>query len=89
MSNPGSPIPVDDETVDIDAEDVEYDQTDAQSPASTKSTNAKRSLELTDIEGSFKRGVTSALQQRPLFILDKDTKTAADARESMELQLRS
>jgi hypothetical protein len=78
MSNPGSPIPVDDETVDINTEDVEYDQTDAQPPASNTSALAKRPLELTDIEGSFKRGVTSALQQRPLFILDKDTITAAD-----------
>jgi hypothetical protein len=79
MSIPGSPIPVDDETVDINTEDVEYAQTDAQPPASNTSALAKRPLELTDIEGSFKRGVTSALQQRPLFILDKDTITAADA----------
>jgi hypothetical protein len=79
MSNPGSPIPVNDETVDINTEDVEYDQTDAQPPASNTSSLAKRPLELTDIEGSFKRGVTSALPQRPLFILDKDTITAADS----------
>jgi hypothetical protein len=70
---------VNDETIDINTEDVEYDQTDAQPPASNTSSLAKRPLELTDIEGSFKQGVTSALQQRPLFILDKDTITAADA----------
>jgi hypothetical protein len=61
MSNPGSPIPVEDETVDINTEDVEYDQTNAQPPASNTSALAKRPLELTDIEGAFKRGVTSAL----------------------------
>jgi hypothetical protein len=33
MSHPGSPIPVDDETVDIDTEDVEYDQTERETPA--------------------------------------------------------
>ena len=36
-------------------------------------------MELTDIEGSFKRGVTSALHQRPLFVLDKAVITPADA----------
>jgi hypothetical protein len=70
---------VNNETVDIDTEDVEYDQTDAQPPASNTSSLAKRPLELTNIEGSFNRGVTSASLQRPLFILDKDTITAADA----------
>jgi hypothetical protein len=70
---------VNDEAVDIDTEDVEYDQTNAQPPASNASSLAKRPLELTDIEGSLKRGVTSTLQQHPLFILDKDTITAADS----------
>jgi hypothetical protein len=79
MSHPGSPIPADDEFVAIDTEDVEYDQTGAQPSTSSTSTSAKRPLELTDIEGSLKRGITSALQQRPLFVLDKEIITAADA----------
>jgi hypothetical protein len=79
MSNPGSPIPADDDTVDIDAEDVEYYQTGAQPLQSTTSSLGKRPLELTDIEGTLKRGVTSALQQSPLFVLDKEIITAADA----------
>ena len=79
MSSPGSPIPADDESVDIDTGDVEYDQTGAQPSTTSTSALAKRPLELTDIEGSLKRGVTSALQQRPLFVLDKEIITAADA----------
>jgi hypothetical protein len=79
MSHPGSPIPVNDEIVDIDTEDVEFDQNNAQPPASNTSSLGKRPLELTDIERTLKRGVTSALQQLPLFVLDKEIITAADA----------
>jgi hypothetical protein len=34
---------------------------------------------LTEFEGSFKRGVTSALQQRPLFVLERSEINTADA----------
>jgi hypothetical protein len=34
---------------------------------------------LTEFEGSFKRGVTSALRQRPLFVLERGEITTADA----------
>lgn len=76
-SSPGSPIQPDDQSIEIDVADVDYDQTAA--PEATTTTLSKRSLEITDIEGSFKRGVTSALHQRPLFILDKRTISPSDA----------
>jgi hypothetical protein len=63
---PTSPIPDDDESVVIDTGDVELDESD---PAEPTKSSGKRSLNITEIEGSFKRGVTSALQQRPLFVL--------------------
>ena len=65
----GSPIPADEDSVEIDVADVEYEQTYA--PGTTAASFSRRPLELTDIEVSFKRGVTSALHQRPLFVLDK------------------
>ena len=77
-SEQGSPIPADEQSVDIDVGDVDYEQTYAPEPTTTTSMS-KRSLELTDIEGSFKRGVTSALHQRPLFVLDKADITPSDA----------
>ena len=74
----GSPIPADEDSVDIDVADVEYEQTYA--PGTTTATSlSRRALELTDIEVSFKRGVTSALQQRPLFVLDQENITPAAA----------
>ena len=77
-SDQGSPIPADEESVEIDVVDVEYEQTYA--PGTTTATSVTtRPLELTDIEGSFKRGMTSALHQRPLFVLDKVDITPADA----------
>ena len=50
----------------------------------TAASFSRRPLELTDIEVSFKRGVTSALHQRPLF-LDKETITPSDA-TALQLQ---
>jgi hypothetical protein len=73
---PTSPIPDDDDSVAIDTGDVELDESDEAEP--TKS-SSKRSLDLTEFEGSFKRGVTSALQQRPLFVLNRGEITTADA----------
>jgi hypothetical protein len=74
----GSPIPADEDSVEIDVADVEYEQTYA--PGTTTATSlSRRALELTDIEVSFKRGVTSALHQRPLFVLDKADIITADA----------
>jgi hypothetical protein len=74
----GSPIPADEESVEIDVADVKYEQTYA--PGTTTATSvATRPLEPTDIEGSFKRGVISALHQRPLFVLDKADITPSDA----------
>jgi hypothetical protein len=76
--NQGPPIPADEDSVEIDVADVEYEQTYA--PGTTTATSlSRRALELTDIEVSFKRGVTSALHQRPLFVLDQETITPADA----------
>ena len=74
----GSPIPADEDSVEIDVADVEYEQTCAPG-TTTASSLSRRALELTDIEVSFKRGVTSALHQRPLFVLDQETITPADA----------
>jgi hypothetical protein len=83
-SDQGSPISADEESVEIDVADVEYKQTYA--PGTTTATSiATRPLELTDIEGSFKRGVTGALHQRTLFVLDKADITPADA-TSLQLQ---
>ena len=77
-SEPGSSIPADEQSVNIDVGDVDYEQTYA--PGTTTTTSiSKRPLDLTDIEGSFKRGVTSALHQRPLFVLDKAEITPSDA----------
>jgi hypothetical protein len=74
----GCPIPADEDSVDIDVADVEYEQTYA--PGTTTATSfSRRPLELTDIEVSFKRGVTSALHHRLLFVLDKETNTPSDA----------
>jgi hypothetical protein len=73
---PTSPIPDDDDSVAIDTGDVDLDESDPTEP--TKS-SSKRSLDLTEFEGSFKRGVTSALQQRPLFVLERSEITTADA----------
>ena len=75
----GSPIQAsDDQSVEINVADVDYDQTEAPETTTAMSVS-KRPLEITDIEGSFKRGVTSALHQRPLFVLDKRQVSAADA----------
>jgi hypothetical protein len=73
---PTSPIPDDDDSVAIDTGDVDLDESDPTEP--TKS-SSKRSLDLTEFEGSFKRGVTSALQQRPLFVLERSEINTADA----------
>jgi hypothetical protein len=65
MATPASnsPIPADDESVEIDTKDVKLDGSD---PAESTTSTAKRLLDMTEIEGSFKRGVTSVLEQRPL-----------------------
>jgi hypothetical protein len=72
---PTSPIPDDDDSVAIDTGDVDLDESDPTEPTTLSS---KRSLDLTEFEGSFKRGVTSALQQRPLFVLERSEITTAD-----------
>jgi hypothetical protein len=74
---PTSPIPDDDDSVAIDTGDVDLDESDPTEP--TKSTS-KRPLDLTEFEGSFKRGVTSALQQRPLFVLERSENNTAEVR---------
>ena len=80
----GSPIPADEESVEIDVADVEYEQTYA--PGTTTAASfSRRPLELTDFEVSFKRGVTSALHQRSLVVLDKETITPSDA-TALQLQ---
>jgi hypothetical protein len=74
----GSPIPADEDSVEIDVADIEYEQTYA--PGTTTAASfSRRPLELMDIEVSFKRSVTRALHQRPLFVLDKETITPSDA----------
>jgi hypothetical protein len=88
ISSSGLPIPADDEAFEIDTEDVECDQTDGQRMATSTSSLAKRLLDFMNIEGSLKHGVTSRLQQRPLFLLDKEIITAADA-TAFQLQAKS
>jgi hypothetical protein len=67
---PTSPILDDEGSVVIDTCDVELDESD---PAEPTKSSSKRSLDLTEFEGSFKRSVTvtSASQQRPLFVLER------------------
>jgi hypothetical protein len=62
---PTSPIPANEDSVEID-------------PTQPSKSLAKRSIDITEIECSFKRGVTSALQQRHLFVLERGDITAAD-----------
>jgi hypothetical protein len=61
---PTSPISDNEDSVEIDTGGVELDETDPTQPSKSSTT---RSLEFTEIEGSFKRGITSALQKRQLF----------------------
>jgi hypothetical protein len=70
------PIPDNEDSVEIDFSGVELDET---YPTQPSKSSAKRSLDITEIEGSFKRGVTSALQQRQLFVLERGHITAAEA----------
>jgi hypothetical protein len=73
---PTSPIPDDDDSVAIDTGNVDLEESD---PTEATKSSSKRALDLTEFEGSFKRGVTSALQQRPSFVLERSEINTADA----------